>query len=116
MKPAESLVSQFFVAGLIYSEFADAKLKRGLRLRLIKDPTNPHDCNAIKVFAPGPKKSWIHLGFVPRNQTGEVRHFRGNVTHATVHCYAPTNATHRMLLVDVFGLPQTEIAANLICT
>ncbi len=114
--PQEILVSQFFLAGLIYSDYADAKLKRGTRLRLVKEPSNPHDCNAIRAFAPPPKGNvWLTAGYVPRCQTHEIRNFVGRVTRAIVHAHEPANATHRRILVNVYGVPTPLEQTNLIC-
>lgn len=40
--------------------------------RLKKEPTNRHDPNAIKVLFIDAKGKWYHVGYVPREQTGEV--------------------------------------------
>lgn len=106
----ETLVSQFFVAGLIYSDYQTVKLKRGQRLSLVKQPDNRHDINAIQVWV-----GKVRIGFVPRTQTHEVRHFQGRVTRAVIHSYAQTNATHRMVLVNVYGVAAKPEETNRIC-
>lgn len=109
----ETLVSQFFVAGLIFSNYADAPLKRGTRLTLIKAPNNFHDHNAIKILTTN-QKVWI--GYVPRDLTHKVSDFAGRVTRAVVHAYEPANVTHRRVLVNVYGIPQNPEEANTICS
>ncbi len=114
--PQEILVSQFFLAGLIYSDYADAKLKRGTRLRLVKEPTNPHDQWAIRAYAPPPKgNTWFTAGYVPRDQTRDFHSFAGKVTRAVVHAVEPANATHRRILVKAYGIPASQEERNIIC-
>lgn len=99
MKSSKILLTQFFVAGLVYSDYAEAKLKRGLRVSLVRDPENAHDSNAIKVFAiQGKIRTWV--GFVPAEQTHEIK---GALSGATIHAYEPQNATHRRVLVRVYA-------------
>lgn len=40
--------------------------------RLKKEPSNPHDPNAIKVMFKDAKGKWFHVGYVPREQTVKV--------------------------------------------
>ena len=53
-----------FVAGTIYYDAPEVRhlLAPGDRLRLVRQPSNPHDAAAIEVFTAGGKK----LGYVPR--------------------------------------------------
>ncbi len=108
----ESLVSQFFVAGLIYGDHADAKPKRGQRISLVKQPDNAYDLRAIQVYTIGKR---VFLGWVPRHQTHQIHDFKGKITRAVIHGYEPANATHRRLLVSVYGIAATEQETNLIC-
>jgi len=56
------------VVGLYYRpqivQEAAQNLKGGERFLLVREPTNPHDPNAIKVMLDG-----IHLGYVPATET-----------------------------------------------
>lgn len=109
----ETLVCQFFVAGLIYADYADTKLKRGQRISLVKQPDNLHDSNAIRVYKAGRQPVW--LGFVPRDQTGEIHGFKGKITRAVVHAYEVANATHRRCLVNIYGVAAKPEEMNVIC-
>ncbi len=108
--PKDSLVSQFFVAGLIFSDYAKAKLKRGQRISLVKQPDNPYDRFAIRVLAKG-----VWIGFVPRTLTNSISGFKGKVTRAVIHAYEPVHETHRRVLVNVYGIAATAQETNLIC-
>ncbi len=104
----DSLITQFFIAGLVYSDYQDAKLKRGQRLSLIKEPGNLYDRNAIRIYA-----GKVFIGFVPADMTYQIHQFAGKVTKAVIQTYAPTNVTHRMVLVNVYGTPAVQ--SNKIC-
>lgn len=110
---AETLVSQFFVAGLVFSDYADAKLKRGMQVTLIRDPNNVHDSNAIKVHVAD--RTATFLGWVPRDQTHEILGFKGDVSTAFIYAFEPANATHRRVLVNVYGVEADPLQANVIC-
>lgn len=50
------------VAGVSHRQQAVSKCVEGQSLELVRDAGNPHDRNAIQVFASGD-----HIGFVPRD-------------------------------------------------
>lgn len=109
-KSSEILVSQFFVAGSVFTNWREATLKKGGKVTLAYQPDNPADYNAIQVFS-----GQINIGWVPRNQTHEIRDFDGKFTRAEIFAYEPTNATHRMILVNVYGDISTQFNKNFIC-
>ena len=57
------LYDQFYIAGFQYHEGALAlsKLKPGKKLKLVAEPDNPYDPNAVRIERKG-----VHLGYVPR--------------------------------------------------
>jgi hypothetical protein len=58
------------VAGVNFHlvEFKQAEVKPGDAVALMPDPTNAYDPNAIKVVKRG-----LHIGFIPRGWTADVR-------------------------------------------
>lgn len=69
------LFDQFYIAGFQYHEGALAlgKLKPGKKLKLVAEPDNPYDPNAIRIERKG-----VHLGYVPRTHNAllaQMLHF-----------------------------------------
>lgn len=110
MKTKDKLIHQFFVAGLIYCDYDKVKIKRGQKLSLVKEPDNEFDSDAISILVGKTK-----IGYVPRVDTLTISNFEGKVTRAVVRQYAPTNPTHRMVLVNVFGVNKKATSKNVIC-
>lgn len=103
----------FFVAGLVYADlaFAQKNARAGCKVSLLREPTNPHDPNAILVMLKGKK-----IGYVPRDLTRAFRDFPGReISRAAVHSYAATNPTERMVLIAVYAVESRFLAPNLIC-
>lgn len=105
MKPA----FEFFVAGLVHGDFDVQRLRlaKGDTVRLKREPENAHDQNAIRIELDGRK-----LGYVPKALAGSLPRKRpeepdnqGIDWHAAVINFAPTNPTHRMILVGIFQGP-----------
>ncbi len=111
----ETLISQFFIAGIVFHDLAavQKRVRNHTKLSLVKEPENLHDANAIAVVLPGKKP--LTIGYVPRDQTHALHRFRGKISRAIVHAYAPTNATHRMVLVSVYGTAQSQAKVNTLC-
>lgn len=65
------LVKKISIAGVQFLEnFRSvlASVDVGNHLRLIREPNNPHDCNAIRIDQDG----WLKLGYVPRAENAEL--------------------------------------------
>ena len=58
----------FYIAGVGYRSGIDNHLGEFVG-RLVPEPNNPHDPNAIRIQAP----NGTHLGYVPKDRTNEVR-------------------------------------------
>lgn len=106
--PPERDVFSFRLAGLYYR--SDEAQKRARKLMsnesvfLEKDPTNPHDPNAIRVYS----GDHVHLGYVPRRLCSEILAYmdetNSNVAYVdyiisgldcpSVQLYIPINQTH----------------------
>lgn len=97
--PSKKLL-ETFVAGLIYGDLDvdNLKLKKGQRLRLVAEPENLHDDNAIKIML-GKRK----VGYIPREETFTLHDYKeaGIALRCIVKQVAKTNATHRMVLIEV---------------
>lgn len=103
MKFTTEHVLTCFVRGLVYCDLdlTKLKLKRGDQLTLVPEPNNEHDSEAIAIYHGKTK-----LGYIPRDQTGEVHDlvntYNSEVAfRCVVKQFAPSNATHRMILVDI---------------
>lgn len=59
---------EFYIAGVRYRSGIDNHLGEFVG-RLVPEPNNPHDPNAIRIQAP----DGTHLGYVPKDRTAEVR-------------------------------------------
>ena len=59
---------EFYIAGVGYRSGIDNHLGEFVG-RLVPEPNNPHDPNAIRIQAP----DGTHLGYVPKDRTNEVR-------------------------------------------
>lgn len=115
MKPT----MEFFVAGLIYGDFEPAKLKlaKGDVVELKREPTNLVDPNAVLVRCDDKKLGYVPKGLngLPMGQaikaaggkmsTNAATSNQGKLWHAAVINFAPTNPTHRMVLVGIFPGP-----------
>ena len=65
MGSSSRYVADFNVAGMRYWDGAKAisKLKPGKRLRLVAEPHNPADPNAVAIY-----RKDVKLGYIPRDQ------------------------------------------------
>lgn len=106
--PPERDVFFFRLAGLYYRSDEAQKRARELMSNesviLEKDPTNPHDPNAIRVYS----DDHVHLGYVPRHLCSEILAYmdetNSNVAYVdyiisgldcpSVLLYIPINQTH----------------------
>lgn len=106
--PPERDVFSFRLAGLYYRSDEAQKRARELMSNesvfLEKDPTNPHDPNAIRVYS----DDHVHLGYVPRHLCSEILAYmdetNSNVAYVdyiisgldcpSVQLYIPINQTH----------------------
>lgn len=99
------VVLETFVAGVIYSDFDinRGRLRKGERLTLRNEPFNIHDPRAIAVY-------WkqTRIGYIPRLLTQFIH---GNLCplRCEVVNFSRTNPTHRMILVRISRLVQTEL-------
>lgn len=59
---------EFYIAGVGYRSGIDNHLGEFVG-RLVPEPNNPHDPNAIRIESP----DGAHLGYVPKDRTNEVR-------------------------------------------
>ena len=59
---------EFYIAGVGYRSGIDNHLGEFVG-RLVPEPNNPYDPNAIRIQAP----DGTHLGYVPKDRTNEVR-------------------------------------------
>lgn len=55
-----------YVAGATYRKFPSLA-RPGQKVKLIRDPENPHDSNAIEVWAGG-----LQMGFIPRHAAANM--------------------------------------------
>ena len=101
-------VFSFRLAGLYYRSDEAQKRARELMSNesvfLEKDPTNPHDPNAIRVYS----DDHVHLGYVPRHLCSEILAYMDETNSYVayvdyiisgldtpfVHLYIPINQTH----------------------
>jgi HIRAN domain protein len=106
--PPERDVFSFRLAGLYYRSDEAQKRARELMSNesvfLEKDPTNPHDPNAIRVYS----DDHVHLGYVPRHLCSEILAYMDETNSYVayvdyiisgldtpfVHLYIPINQTH----------------------
>lgn len=106
--PPERDVFSFRLAGLYYRSDEAQKRARELMSNesvfLEKDPTNPHDPNAIRVYS----DNHVHLGYVPRHLCSEILAYMDETNSYVayvdyiisgldtpfVHLYIPINQTH----------------------
>ena len=65
MSSSSRYVADFNVAGMRYWDVAKviSKLKPGKRLRLVAEPHNPADPNAVAIY-----RKDVKLGYIPRDQ------------------------------------------------
>ena len=63
----------FYIAGVQYHEYKEATphIAEGNHLRLVPDPTNKYDPNAVEIIWETEEKSFF-LGFVPKKYSSEV--------------------------------------------
>lgn len=63
------ILEKFVVAGYMYynGELVEDALVRGTNLRLVREPMNPHDNNAIALYFDD-----IKIGFIPRKQNSTI--------------------------------------------
>lgn len=75
-----NIIGRFEVAGIKFraESFANAQVKLDDVLRLVPEPTNLHDPNAIGVY-----KGETLIGYVPRKDT---KHYAEPVAKGTVQC------------------------------
>lgn len=97
-------IDSYFLRGVVFSDVDLSKLRltKGQVLNLVFEPHNPHDCNAVAVLLP----NGTRLGYIPADKTYQIHDFvdeHGDdaAFRAVVRQFSPTNATHRMILVDV---------------
>ena len=106
--PPERDVFSFRLAGLYYRSDEAQKRARELisneSVFLEKDPTNPHDPNAIRVYS----DDYVHLGYVPRRLCSEILAYMDETNSyvayvdyiisgldcPSVQLYIPINQTH----------------------
>lgn len=78
-------IKKFHLKGLEYRRPKATKiynsLKEGEKVLLVKEPTNPYDENAVKVYATNGE----HLGYVPREKAKEIGELFHHVGYAWVH-------------------------------
>ena len=67
-KPSRQ-IGMFYVAGFQYYDgaFVLGKLKPGKKLKLVPQPDNPYDPNAIEL-----RYKKTKLGYVPRSENGQI--------------------------------------------
>lgn len=111
-KHTEIILHTDFIRGLVYSDLDLTKVnfKRGERLTLVPEPDNDHDSDAIAVY-----RGKTRLGYIRKEETAKIHEwnesYRGQAAfRCTVKQWVPTNASHRMLLVEVaVRVPNTAV-------
>lgn len=110
-------LGEYFIKGLVYSDadLAKLKLSRGDELRLSLEPGNKFDDDAVAILT----TDGTRLGYVPREQTAAIHDIISDYGHhaASFRCrvkqFAPTNATHRMILVTIDArVPTSPVPAT----
>lgn len=83
---------------IVDSHYAKGNSLKGIA-RLEKEPTNPHDPNAIKVLFKDTKGKWFHVGYVPREETGEVVQLMKKVSRFDVSEHLASYTLHPVDIV-----------------
>jgi len=102
----EIYLASFWVAGSYHyrAMAAIAELGDGQKLRLQREPLNPHDRNAIEIYS----ESWLKIGYVPRNTNyiparlmDAGKHLYLRVKHYEVHPQGVCSVRVRMYMENI---------------
>ena len=97
------MISSFYVSGFQRYDGADVlgKLKVGQKLKMVGEPDNPYDPNAIELYYKGAK-----LGYVPRDDNGMpgmLLYFgHGNVLEARIQQVDPKRSPWHQVRVGLY--------------
>jgi hypothetical protein len=89
----------YIVRGLIYYDFDDKKDKKGHKLKLIHEPSNSTDPNAIKIITKDGRK----IGYIGRDETAPLHKskFHGCKFESTIHVVDPHAPLWRKVAIKV---------------
>lgn len=88
-----------------------ANCRKGIAVRLVREPDNPHDPNAVAVLLPVPKvlglfgESWKKIGYIKASRNKKVARAleRGDNVRAVVTSYfAPPHWETPRVSIDIF--------------
>lgn len=94
--------ASFYIAGFQYHDGTQvlSKLKPGTKLKLVAEPDNPYDPNAVAIFRKG-----THLGYVPQNLNDTLSQLlvlgHADVFEAYVSSVAPEELPYKQVYATI---------------
>lgn len=92
----KSVILEFKTAGVRFYQYKSAGVEVGNSLKLIAEPENEYDSNAIKVL-----KDDIQIGHVPRDMTQHLHPYLNDIELEAIVSYTDFTGKYPIIVVTV---------------